>query len=289
MPLDTYAAPDVRQLFAEVENRLGPDAIVLHVKRVRQRDGSEFYEMLAGDPDSVDRNPRRRYLTVGNSAEVSGFAPKVEQVKAERDSRPAIVALVGPTGVGKTTTLAKLATHPHIFGGRYVGLLSLDMYRIGAEEQLRNYAEIACLPMQVAHTAGEAAGALRRLESREVVLVDTPGWGPKNSETRDATLQMLAELRPDEVHLALPATMPRALIIRSLTLYADCGVTHLLPTKADEWPERSDVFDIAVHRRVPMRWVTDGQEVPMDIRSARPRLLAGFGQSVRGARTPVAC
>lgn len=288
MPLETYVGDDVRALFAQVEDRFGPNAMVVHVKQVRDRFGPPRYEMLAGDAtaDTVDRG--RRYLTIGNSTEVSGFAPKTGDLKPVDDGRPAIIAVVGPTGAGKTTTVAKLATHEHIFGRQYVGLATLDTFRVGAVDQLRTFADIARIPMQVAASAREVESVLKRLETRDVVVLDTPGWGPRNGDTRDATIASLKKFRPDEVHLAVPARTARFEVERLLEDYMACGVTHLLVTKADETSQAADVIEVAVRRRIPMRWLTDGQDVPTDIRSARPRLLAAMGVAIRAPNSNLA-
>jgi flagellar biosynthesis protein FlhF len=179
-----------------------------------------------------------------------------------------IVALVGPTGAGKTTTIAKLANHPEVFGTWTVGLLSLDTYRVGAVEQSRIYAELAGLPFEVAYEESEVADALARLGRREVVLVDTAGRSPRRADDLDATRRQLEQLGPDEVHLVLPAGLQPSHARRMLAEYRPLGVTHLLATKLDECPDDPTVFALAADRGLPMRWAATGQEVPNDLSAA---------------------
>jgi flagellar biosynthesis protein FlhF len=186
----------------------------------------------------------------------------------------AVIALVGPTGAGKTTTVAKLATHPRVFGGTQVGILCLDTYRIGAVEQARIYAEIARLPFAVAYDARDAEAALRRLSGCETVLVDTAGRGPRLREDAVETWSALRALLPSEVHLTLPAGIQPRLARRVLAQHRGAGVTHLLATKLDECPDDLGVFELALEHGLPMRWITDGQEVPGDLQPALPALLS---------------
>src|SRR5690606_15288896 len=109
-------------------------------------------------------------------------------------ARPLIVALVGPTGSGKTTTAAKLALSPHAFGSRKVGLITLDPFRVGGVEQLRTYADIAGLPLEVIYNAREIPAALARLSRCEVIVVDTPGRGPRAVAEELEWREILAEL-----------------------------------------------------------------------------------------------
>jgi flagellar biosynthesis protein FlhF len=179
-----------------------------------------------------------------------------------------VVALVGPTGSGKTTTIAKLANHPQAFGGARVGLLCLDTYRIGGVEQSRQYAELSRLPLEVAWDAADVGRALRRLRDCAIVLVDTPGRGPRAAADLRETQVRLLELAPDEVHLVVPAGLQPALARRLVSAHLPLGVTHLLPTKLDEFPDERGAFELARQFALPMRWVTDGQEVPRDLQLA---------------------
>lgn len=188
--------------------------------------------------------------------------------------RPPVVALVGPTGAGKTTTIAKLATNARAYGRGRVGLIGLDTYRVGAVEQLETYAQLADLPCQIVYESSDIEPALRRLVECDVVLVDTPGRGPRQSEDLATVRNWFERLDPDEVHLALPASLMPHVLRRTMQQFRVFGVTHTLCTKLDECPVDSRVFDVVAREGYQMRWYTDGQEVPGDLQPATGRLEA---------------
>lgn len=200
---------------------------------------------------------------------------------AHAAGRPAVIAFVGPTGAGKTTTVAKLANHPQVFGAMPVGLLSLDTYRIGAAEQTCIYGELSKLPVEIVYETRQIAGALKRLRHCEVLLVDTAGRGPRGHGDAAQTRAQLGELRPDEVHLALPAGLRLEHARRVIESHRPYGLTHLLVSKLDEDPGDLTAFQLAAETGLPMRWIGDGQEVPADLRSAVPALDAARTRAVQ--------
>lgn len=183
-------------------------------------------------------------------------------------ARPRIIALVGPTGAGKTTTLAKLANHSLGFAGQRVGLVCLDTYRVGAVEQSRHYAELSRIPFEVVWDRADVPRVHKRMRDRDVVLVDTPGRGPRAAGDLLDIQQRLVEMLPDEVHLVVPAGIARVAARRMIEAHLPLGVTHLLPTKLDEHPGADGLFELATQYGLPMRWLTDGQEVPSDLQAA---------------------
>ncbi|MGE0443393.1 MAG: hypothetical protein AB7L66_08875 [Gemmatimonadales bacterium] len=265
MPVRTFVGGNVAVLMRQAQTAIGADAVILHVRRLRTAAGLQF-EVAAADPASAARPE----LLVRSAP----LAALELMVPAQPDSGPLVIALVGPTGGGKTTTLAKLATHPRVFGTRQVGLLSLDTYRIGAIEQLRTYAEIARLPMQVAYGQEDLARARTALVGCDVILVDTPGRSPRQRLDREFTAELLRGLEPREIHLVLPAGMARHLAKNAARDHANLRPTHLLVTKCDEAPDEAGVFETAADLGLPVRWQTDGQEVPFDLQSAEPALTA---------------
>jgi flagellar biosynthesis protein FlhF len=191
---------------------------------------------------------------------------------------------VGPTGAGKTTTAAKLALHPRAFGAKRVGLITLDTYRVGALEQIAQYAEVTSLPLEVVYDAREMPAALKRLEECEVIILDTPGRSPRS---RDANTQWQAMFRaasPDEVHLVVPATLRPDLLPQLQAALAPCRLTHACITKADELPDERAIGDLAASLTLPMRWIAGGQSVPDDLHPARDVVLSALGLPVATRR-----
>jgi flagellar biosynthesis protein FlhF len=261
VPTETFHGPDFTTLLAQAQAALGEDAVVISSRRV-SNDPAFGFELVAGDAGStIPRRLPRPAAARPRPARVPDALP------ALRDGSPYVVALVGPTGAGKTTTIAKLANHPDVFGGHPVGLLCLDTYRIGAVEQSRIYAELSHVPLEVVYETRELKRAMRRLSGCEVVLVDTAGRGPAAREDAAATRAALRELPADEVHLALPAGLQPRLARRLVDDFREWGVTHLLPTKLDELPDDDSLFELAVSCGLSVRWAADGQEVPADLRA----------------------
>jgi len=182
------------------------------------------------------------------------------------EGRPVVIALVGPTGAGKTTTAAKLCRNAAAFAGRRVGIITLDGFRARALGQFRSYPGLSPYPMAAVFTRDEVRPALKRLRGVDAILVDTPGHGPRGREDAVRIRECLWALRPDEVHFVLPAGLSTAAGLRAFGEARAFSPTHLLPTKLDEYPEDVAILSLARRLGLAMRWVADGQRVPGDLR-----------------------
>jgi len=185
-----------------------------------------------------------------------------------------VVALVGPTGVGKTTTIAKLAAHFRLREKRKVGLMTVDTYRIAAVDQLRTYADIIDLPMEVVATPRDVRPALERLRQQELVLIDTAGRSSHDAVRIQELKAVLAELEPDEVHLVLSSVAGGNQLRRTADQFAEVGVTSLLLTKLDEANTLGNLLSLLGNACPPLSYLTDGQNVPDDIETADAGNLA---------------
>jgi flagellar biosynthesis protein FlhF len=188
--------------------------------------------------------------------------------------RRRIVALVGPTGVGKTTTIAKLAANFRLKEKRKVGLITVDTYRIAAVEQLRTYADIIDLPMAIVSTPREMREAVTRMSDLELVLMDTAGRSPRDEVKIQELRTMLIEAQADEVHLVLSAVGSASGLRRTAEQFASAGTTALLLTKLDEAAGLGNVLPLLRSSKLALSYVTDGQNVPDDIEPADQRRLA---------------
>ncbi|QDU29604.1 Flagellar biosynthesis protein FlhF [Anatilimnocola aggregata] len=193
-----------------------------------------------------------------------------------------IVALVGPTGVGKTTTVAKLAAQFRLNQQRRVGLITIDTYRIAAVDQLKTYADIMNLPLEVASSPREMAAALAALADCQLVLIDTTGRSPRDAMRIAEQRNLLAIADPDEVHLVLSATSSTACQQLAMRAYASVSPTSLMLTKLDELPQVGCLAGLLRETSLPLSYTTHGQNVPDDIRAADRRMLA---RSLTGIRT----
>ena len=191
-----------------------------------------------------------------------------------RESRTRqVVALVGPTGVGKTTTIAKLAAIHALDYNREVVLLSLDTYRIGAIEQLRTYAGIMNLPLHVATTAEEAQEGLAQHRACDLVLIDTVGRSQRDKAHLHELYAALAPLNA-QVYLVLSATADAAVLEESLQQFRLFDPEALILTKVDEAVRFGGCINLCVRYPLPIAYFTTGQRVPEDIRVADARWLA---------------
>jgi flagellar biosynthesis protein FlhF len=185
-----------------------------------------------------------------------------------------VVALVGPSGVGKTTTVAKLAANFRLRERRRVGLITVDTYRIAAVEQLRTYADIIDLPMEVVSTPREMREATARFADLDLVLVDTAGRSPRDEVRIQELKSMLAEAKPNEVHLVLSSVAGARNLVTTAEKFAAVGVTSLTLTKLDETTGLGHLLTLLRKVRLPVSYLTNGQNVPDDICVATGHELA---------------
>jgi flagellar biosynthesis protein FlhF len=179
-----------------------------------------------------------------------------------------VVALVGPTGVGKTTTIAKLAANYRLREKRRVGLITVDTYRVAAVEQLRTYADIIDLPMEVVGTPREMREAVAKMGHLDLVLMDTAGRSPRDEVKIQELKSMLGEAEPDEVHLVLSSAAGAKSLINTAEKFAGVGTTAVVLTKLDEAHSLGHLVSLVRNCKLPVSYLTDGQNVPDDIQVA---------------------
>ena len=184
-----------------------------------------------------------------------------------------LVALIGPTGVGKTTTIAKLAANYGLREKVRVGLITVDTYRIAAVDQLRTYADIIDLPMEVVSTPREMREAVAKLNGLDLILMDTAGRSPRDEVKIQELKSMLAEARPDEVHLVLSSCASAVSLRKMAERFAEVGTTALLLTKIDEANGLGNLLSLTHDGHLPLSYLTNGQNVPDDIEPVDPRRL----------------
>jgi flagellar biosynthesis protein FlhF len=192
------------------------------------------------------------------------IAPPIAAVAGTRR----VVALVGPTGVGKTTTVAKLAANFKLAHGLRPGLVTVDTYRIAAVEQLRTYAEIIDLPLAVANAPSEMRKAIDELGDVDLVLIDTAGRSPRDEVKIRELADFLAAAEPDEVHLVLSAVAGERSLRAAVDRFAVARADRLILTKLDEADGLGGVLSVLGHADRPVSYLTTGQAVPDDIEPA---------------------
>lgn len=190
-----------------------------------------------------------------------------------------IAIVVGPTGVGKTTTLAKLAGQLGVQQGYRLGLITVDTYRVAAVEQLRTYADIINLPMKIVSTAAEMHEALDAFVDCDLVLIDTAGRSPHDDRKLDELKQLIEAASPDHIFLVLSLASGANALRSAADRFAAVRPTSLVLTKLDEAVGCGGVLSASRDIGLPISYFTTGQEVPQDLEPANPcraaRLIIG--------------
>ena len=183
-----------------------------------------------------------------------------------------ITAVVGPTGAGKTTTIAKLAARwCMLHGSQDLALVSTDGYRIGAREQLSSYARILGAPLHAANNGRELAGVLDRLKSKKLILIDTAGMGPRDVRLTEQLAALKLGAARARVLLALPAQGEGHALEEIVRSFAPAAPAACLLTKVDEAASLGAVISVTLRHKLQIAYVCDGQRVPDDLHAAHQK------------------
>lgn len=224
------------------------------------------HEVSNGDTAMI-----RQFLT----ERVTNYFKRVEGISIPPRG-PRIVALVGPTGVGKTTTIAKLAANFALKEGCKVALLTADTYRISAVEQLKTYADIIGIPIEIIYSPDELKSAIYRHNDKNLILIDTAGRSPRN-HYQLAELQALLEIDPYiETHLVLSTSTKYKDAVDIVQKFSVCSPQKFLFTKMDEASNLGTVFNLLYTFTTSLSYITTGQNVPDDIELANPIKMANM-------------
>jgi flagellar biosynthesis protein FlhF len=257
---DRVASPDL------------PDPLVAHyLKLIEQEVAEELAEEIVTRVskglskqaiENEDAVRRAVHDEIARRLPVEGGTGKLE---APQDGRPRTIALIGPTGVGKTTTIAKLAATFKLKQGKKVGLITMDTYRIAAVEQLRTYAGIIGLPLKVVNTAEQLADAIAEYRDLDAILIDTAGRSQKASDKLGELKQVLAAADPHEVHLVLSSTVSQKVLLQTIDRFSAVDADRIIFTKLDEAVTGGVLLNVAKRVGKKVSYITTGQEVPHEI------------------------
>ena len=232
----------------------------------------------------VDQLQQESFVREKLVEQVERMIPASGGLQRKKDTGPHVVVLIGPTGVGKTTTLAKLAANLKLREDKRVGLITLDTYRIAAIDQLRRYAELIGSPLKVANSSEEMADAVAGMSNCEFVLIDTAGRSPADTMKLNELRGMLEAANPDEVHLVLSSTASQSCIEFAVERFSTVRVDKIIFTKLDEAVHVGVVLNVVRKVNKALSYVTTGQNVPDDIEvgkgSRLAQLILGKGNSI---------
>ena len=209
---------------------------------------------------------------------IAGMAKRLQTTNDDIIDKGGIVALVGPTGVGKTTTIAKLAARYALRRGvRHVGLITTDNYRVGAHEQLRTYGRLLDIPVRSALTKEELQTHLADLADKDLVLIDTAGMSQRDLRISEQ-LSVLKEAKVNiKVYLVAAATSQRAGIEEVINIFRNIELDGCILTKLDEAASIGQAIGAIIEKNLPVAYFSDGQRVPEDIHLARADKLVNQG------------
>lgn len=197
-------------------------------------------------------------------------------IKLSDDKMDGKIVLVGPTGVGKTTTIAKLAGRLSLIEKKKVGLITIDTYRIGAVEQLKTYADIMNIPFKVVLTIKEMDAAIESMKECDIVLIDTTGRSSKNKMQISELRAFVDRVNTDNINLVISATTKNKDIEAILDGYKILNYNKLVITKLDETSTYGSILNILDIADKPLNFVTVGQSVPDDIKKYSKTELTNF-------------
>lgn len=195
-------------------------------------------------------------------------------VMREAERGPKVVFFVGPTGVGKTTTIAKIASSFRVERKKKVALLTADTYRIAAAEQLRTYANILEVPFRVVYTEKEVLNTIEEFREYDYILVDTTGHSPNNEaqcENMSDLINSVDAVAEKEVFLVLSASTKYRDLMKTADIYKEIAEYKLIFTKLDETATMGNIYNLRIYTGAALSYVTCGQSVPDDIEYFNPQ------------------
>jgi flagellar biosynthesis protein FlhF len=257
----TVAEPLEGQYFRMIDNDVTED-IARHLVEKLQNDAGLFN---MSDPESI----RNAMLEA-----ISRLIPVEGPIKLRGDGQPTVVMIVGPTGVGKTTSIAKLAMKFKISQRCRVKLITEDTTRPGAEEQLQSVAQLLSIPLTVADTVERMRGAIQMASDRDVILIDTAGRVPKSKQALDELAHFIEQVEPDEVHLALSSLSSYKQIVDTVKRFDKVKFDKIIFTKIDEATTYGLILNVAAHIDRGVSYITTGQDYMENLEEGDSRKLA---------------
>ncbi|MFN0249696.1 MAG: flagellar biosynthesis protein FlhF [Kofleriaceae bacterium] len=281
----------LRQLFETFSSAATRDAFASAKKPTEAAPQRKLSKIDAAIADAA---PVEKESAESIAEAVAGLANKRARVQNEAPlvapSTARCVMLVGPTGAGKTTTIAKLAAHAALVEGRRVRLVTLDTFRIGGVDQVRTFADLIGIPLTVLDNAADLASVIEENEDEdELTLIDTAGRSPRDTAHVVELATAISSIRDLEVHLTIPAHSTAAAIDELVTRYAALSPSRLLFTKIDEQESVPELLEAPRRTRLPITWVTTGQQVPEDLEQPTAKRLGHLASfSLSNSRTRAA-
>ncbi|MFW6146920.1 MAG: hypothetical protein ACOC6B_00830 [Thermodesulfobacteriota bacterium] len=252
-----------------------PDARNLYVRLVRSGIDKTYARMFlerayTRDPVSP-KGPNIRQRAIEEIKRVIEVSNPFEL----QDGHQTIAAFIGTTGVGKTTTIAKIAAQLVLTARLRVGFIMVDNYRIGAMAQLKTYADIIGIPCIAAFNRKDVLLALKKLETRDIVLIDTAGLSPYDTQRMAELQSMLTGSGPSiRSHLLMSVSTKSSEMLEAVSRFSPLAFQSYIFTKIDEADQYGSIINQILHHKIPISFITTGQNVPEDIEKANKERIA---------------
>jgi flagellar biosynthesis protein FlhF len=230
----------------------------------------EELKRVSGSPENLSERDLKIHIV--SILEEMGALSDGDDFEGESQK---IAAFVGTTGVGKTTTIAKLAALQVSRHNKQVAMITIDNYSITATEQLRAYARILGIQVETAVNSAELKHAIKNFKNKDLILIDTPGINPKNRESIDELHTFLAKIDNLQTHLVLSATTKERDLIAVTDEFKKIGVHRLLFTKIDESRTLGNILNLMIRTEIPLSFLCSGRKMPDDIDAGSVEALAG--------------
>lgn len=267
---------DIKSILGDVVNQMENINTSTRINNANSIKDSYIYSMLKDNEIDEDLiatilencDEDIRQLQIDDRDTIKRFLGEVVSKKFI-DNNPVldskVIFFIGPTGVGKTTTIAKLAANYSLEKGLNIGLISADTYRIAAVEQLRVYSDILNTPLEVIHSPNEIHGAIERLNNQDIIMVDTAGRSHKNRQHLQELKLLLNEVENKSIYLVISSTTKNSDLKDILDAYNFLKDYKIIFTKLDEVSSYGSILNIAMTEPEHLSYITTGQSVPDDI------------------------
>jgi flagellar biosynthesis protein FlhF len=247
---DTLKQPYMQLVSSGVE-----DKIAMNIMQ-------SIYGKLSGEQLQNRTITERHFLSV-----LESLIQTTESVISKQESQR-IIALIGPTGVGKTTTIAKLSANDKLFRNLDVAVISIDTYRLGAIQQMQIFTDVAKIPMEIVYKPEEMTAALQKFRNKQIIYIDTVGRSPRNQKDLEELQAFIDAACPHEVHLVINASIDAKSGLDILKKFGLLKPTRIIFSKVDETASLGNILNILNGQNIPVSYMTNGQTIPDDISSA---------------------
>ena len=251
-------------------------------QEVKRDVANDIIDGLAAEGPAADRILTKDQI-ISSISSILKQKRNGSEIRLRTQSGCQVLAVVGPTGVGKTTTIAKLAALHAIEEDKAVALISLDSDRVGGTADLAVYAKVMGVPLKAVATRSAFKAAVNEFREFDLILVDTPGFNPQKQDQIDNLKTCLDGLDAIEIHLALSAIAKESDLFNTLRSLSTLDVQHLIFSKLDESCTYGNLINLLIRHPLPLSFMTHGREVPHNISTGSmdkivEHLLAGFNR-----------